>query len=281
MMALDSRAIQIHTDGSCYMQQDRKSGCAAWVVYPDHLSLPREQILDYGCEESTNIRMELMACARGLQWAFENQPWQDVTRLYVVTDLKMLAHNHTRIQYWKQDGWRNSAGEPIANEDLWDAIFKRIIKLGKVGLRVDFVWKEGKKDELGKLVDRAAKDAAQHGGLRKDFGYRPGSYSRSMVPGGATAVRFQAAGQIAVIRPYRKKPYSGREEKVSFHLFDESTQEHGGKFFAYADPALSVELHRGNGYRIRFNSDPKFPQIIEIVETVQLPKPVRKKKTKP
>ena len=93
-------------------------------------------------------------------------------------------------------------------------------------------------------------------------------------------MRFPAAGQTAVIRPYRKKPYRGREEKVSFHRFDESTQEYSGKFFAYADPALSLELHRGNGYRVRFNSDPKFPQMLERIEDVVLPKPIRKKKSK-
>lgn len=84
---LDPRALQIHTDGSCYVEQDRISGCAAFVVFPDHLGLPEFQIVDYGCAESTNIRMELMACAKGLKWAIENEPWQDVARIYIVTDL--------------------------------------------------------------------------------------------------------------------------------------------------------------------------------------------------
>jgi hypothetical protein len=81
-----------------------------------------------------------------------------------------------------------------------------------------------------------------------------------------------------VIRPYKKSPRKNREEKVSFHLFDEDTQTHSGKFYAYASPALSVELHSGNGYRVLFNSDPKFPQILKRIEDVALPKPVRKKK---
>ncbi len=277
---LDPRALQIHPDGSCYMEQSRISGCAAWVVFPDHLGSTELQIVDFGCEESSNNRMELMGCLRGLRWVVENEPWEGVTCVCVVTDSQYLAENHTRAPYWKKVGWRNRAGEPIANEDLWDDILKCIGKLSKVGLRVQFHWQKGKKTPLGKIVDKAAKAAAQRGGLGKDFGYRPGSYSRSLVPGGAAAVRFPAAGQTAVIRPYRKKPYGGREEKVSFHRFDESTQEYSGKFFAYADPALSLELHRGNGYRVRFNSDPKFPQMLERIEDVVLPKPIRKKKSK-
>jgi hypothetical protein len=30
--------------------------------------------------------MELMACAKALDWALQNKPWRDVNRLYVVTD---------------------------------------------------------------------------------------------------------------------------------------------------------------------------------------------------
>jgi hypothetical protein len=65
--------------------------------------------------------------------------------------------------------------------------------------------------------------------------------------------------------------------RLSFNVFDETTRTYSGKFFAYADAALSLELHRGNGYRVRFNSDPKFPQILERIEDVVLPKPVGKK----
>jgi ribonuclease HI len=278
---LDPRALQIHPDGSCYMKQNRISGCAAWVVFPDHLGLPEHQIVDFGCEESSNNRMELMGCAKGLRWVLENEPWEGVTCVCVVTDSQYIAGNHSRAPYWKKNGWRNFSGEPIANEDLWDEILKCIVKLSKVGLRVQFLWQKGKKTPLGKIVDTASKAAAQRGGFHQDFGLRPGSYSRSMVPGGEAAIRFPAAGQIGVIRPYMKKPRPGREEKLSFHLFDESASAYSGKFFAYTDPLLSLELHRGNGYRVRFNSDPKFPQILEIIETVQLPKPVRKKNNHP
>jgi ribonuclease HI len=262
------------------MKQKRISGCAAFVVFPDHLCLPEFQIVDYGCEENTNIRMELMACAKGLDWVLENQPWQGVTRIYVVTDLQFLANNQNNIQYWKRNDWRYASGEPVAHEDLWDAILKQISKLSKLGLRVDFHYKKGKKDAIGKKVDKAAKDAAQRGGFNDDFGFTPGSYARSMVPGGAAAQRFQSSGQTLVIRPYKKNPRKHRDEKVSFNIFDEITQSYTGKYYAYAEPCLSVELHRGNGHRVIFNADPKFPQILEKIGDIQLPKPIRKKKGK-
>jgi ribonuclease HI len=278
---LDPRAIQIHTDGSCYLEQDRISGCAAFVVFPEHLGLPDEQIVDYGCGENTNIRMELMACARGLRWAIEKEPWDGVSRIYIVTDLQFLANNRNNIQYWKKNGWRYSSGEPVSNEDLWDEILRCIVKLSRVNLRVDFEYKKGKKDPMGKQVDAAAKAAAQRGGFDQDYDYRPGSYSRSAVPGGGAAKKFEASGQTLVIRPYRKQPRKRREERVSFSIFDEATQTYVGKFYAYAEPALSLELHRGNGYRVLFNSEPRFPQILKKIEDVALPKPVRKKRSKP
>ena len=66
-MALDPRAIQIYTDGSCYKNPGGESGCAAIAHFPEHLGCPDEQILDFGCGESSNNRMELMACIAGLQ----------------------------------------------------------------------------------------------------------------------------------------------------------------------------------------------------------------------
>ena len=94
------------------------------------------------------------------------------------------------------------------------------------------------------------------------------------------AQRFHASGQTLVIRPYKKNPRKNREEKISFTIFDENTQSYVGKFYAYAASNLSVELHRGNGHKVLFNTNPKFPQILEKVSDVQLPKPVRKKKIK-
>jgi hypothetical protein len=40
-----------------------------------------------------------------------------------------------------------------------------------------------------------------------------------------------------------------------------------------ASPNLAAELHRQHGYRVRFNDNPKYPQILEIIEEVSLPKP--------
>jgi ribonuclease HI len=275
---LDPRAIHIYTDGSCYQNPGGESGCAAIVRFPEAIALPDDQIVDFGCDESSINRMELMACIEALRWCCSNGPWDSVTRVLIVTDSQYVSENILRAQGWKRYGWRNAHGEWKFNSDLWDKLLKLRIKASKVGIRTDFVWHKGKKTELGKKVDQAAKAAAKRGGINTDTGYKPGSVSRSMVAGGV-AERFPASGQFLVIRPYVKKVMHRRDNRISFNVFDEATGTYAHKYYAFADPVLSVELHNGNGHRVQFNADPKFPQILERIEAVELPKAIRKRRS--
>jgi hypothetical protein len=92
-MAFDPRAIHIYTDGSCYKNPGGNAGCAAIVMYPDHLQRPDEQITDFGCAESSNQRMELLACISALKWIRTNRPWHGVTRAIIVTDSRYVHDN--------------------------------------------------------------------------------------------------------------------------------------------------------------------------------------------
>jgi ribonuclease HI len=274
---LDPRAIHIFTDGSCYKNPGGDSGCAAIVHFPEHLDRPDEQIVDFGCDESSINRMELLPCIEALRWVFHNAPWDPFTRVIIVTDSQYVTDNLRRAPYWKKQGWKNLSGETKFNEDLWDRFLKGIAKVAKVGIRVDLVWELGKKAPMTKQIHRAAQSAAKRGGIDEDTGYRPGSVSRSMVKGGV-AERFPATGQILVIRPYVKKSMYRGENRISFNIFDEVTQTYANKYFAFATSLLSAELHKGNGHRARFNDEPKYPQLLERLEGVELPKSKRRKR---
>ena len=155
-MSLDPRAIQIHTDGSCYMEQDRIWGVlrllsTLTISRPARISNRRLWVRrKHQHQNGTN------GMRQGTGMGIGKQPWQDVANLHR-DDLQFLANNRNNIQYWKKNAWRYSSGEPVAHEDLWDAILKHMNKLSKVGLRVDFHYKKGKKDAMGKKVDQAAK----------------------------------------------------------------------------------------------------------------------------
>jgi hypothetical protein len=91
-----------------------------------------------------------------------------------------------------------------------------------------------------------------------------------MVLGAAT--RFPARGQSTVIRPYRKNLLGDGEEKVRFDIFSEGSQTYVESCYAFESTVLAAELHRQHGYRVRFNDNSRYPQIVEIIEEVTLPK---------
>lgn len=267
-MTLDPRAVQIHTDGSAYRNPGHVSGCAVIVRYPDHLSREDEVIVDFGCPRSTNQRMELKPCIEGLRWVRRNLPWDGVTCVLVVTDSEYVRRFISVAPFWKKNGWRNRSGQPVLNSDLWDDLLKA---RAKAGIRVEFVWEAGKTTELGKRVDKLAKAAAKRGGLDRDTGYKPGAFCRSMVKGGV-ALPYPANGQAEIIRPYAKKIALKGEERISFDVFDELTQTYTSKFYAFATSVISYGLHRWHGYRVWFNDNPKYPQIVGCTEEVTVPR---------
>ena len=266
-MPPDPHAIHISTDGSCYKNPGGRSGCAAIVHYPDHLNREDEQIVDFGCEESSNNRMELMACICVLRWIREEGPWTSVTRVQIFTDSQYVKDNLPRARGWKKNDWRNQHREPRENADLWKQL---LAAHAKAGITVHFEWTLGKKTPLLRRVDKAAKAAAIRGGPDADRGYKPGTIARSMVQGAAT--RFVAKGQLTVIRPYRKNIMGGGEEKVRFDVVSEDEQYYIESCYAFTTTDLAVELHRQHGYRVRFNDNSNYPQILEIIEEVVLPK---------
>ena len=265
-MQIDPHAIDIYTDGSCYRNPGGAAGCAAIACYPDELGLAEEQIVDFGCAESSNNRMELLACIRALQWIRQSRPWPGVTRIQVITDSRYVKDNIPRAREWKKNDWRNQSGEPRENWDLWKQFLSAHQKAGIV---VNFEWTAGKKSPTLKRIDKAAKAAAQRGGANIDRGFSPGVVARSMVKGAAS--RFPASGQITAVRVYRKSLMAKGENKVRFDTLTEDLRHYIESRYAYASPQIAADLHRGHTYRVAFNAQPKYPQIIGIVEEVALP----------
>ena len=71
MMVADPHAVQISVDGSCFLNEKRKSGYAGIVVYPDD---PTErEVVFQGFAQSTINRMELAACSAAMDWIKEEE----------------------------------------------------------------------------------------------------------------------------------------------------------------------------------------------------------------
>ena len=282
-MQLDPHAIHVYTDGSCFKNPGGLSGCAADAYFPDHLQRDPEQIVEFGCSESNNSRMELLACIRALEWVRDNRPWPSVTRIQIITDSDYIVSNLHRARRWKQNGWRNADDEPKRNSDLWDQLLKAH---EKAGIKVTFHWIPGKKEERTKRIDKAAKQAAKSVSaktgaskreltkaakrqlLKKDTGFHPGAVSRSKVTG--VTSRYAAKGDVAVIHIFQKdKVHRSEENRIKFDLLDETASEYRTKHYAYSTAQIAFVLHRQHSYRVRFNSNLKYPQIVEVIEEVQ------------
>ena len=58
------------------------------------------------------------------------------------------------------------------------------------------------------------------------------------------------------------------ENKIRFDVFSETSGTFVESCYAYASPAVAADLHRQHIYKVRFNDDPKYPQVVEIIQEV-------------
>lgn len=133
-------------------------------------------------------------------------------------------------------------------------------------MRTDIVWTKGKKSPILKAVDREAKLAGKNP-RKLDFGFRSGKVARSKVSGGSSSM-YEAHGQEATIRVYRSMLIGKSDHKIIFDLFSDAAGLFVQKCFVYAALSIAADLHRQHCYRVKFNDDPRHPQIVALVEEV-------------
>lgn len=270
-MQADPHAVQISIDGSCFPNERRKSGYAGIVVYPDD---PTEhEIVFQGFAESTINRMELSACIAAMKWVKEEGIGQQYSRVQIFSDSQYVVNGQFSAPFWQKAKWRTAVGRPIDNWELWKVFLSA---KSKAGVRIDISKVKNKSTPLLRRVDQLAK-AAGKSHPRVDRGLVIGKIGRAKVKG--TATMFPAANQVLVIRIVGSKTVGPmRENRFVFEVFDDTTSTYISKHFAYTTPVTGAQLHRQRGFRVRMNDNTDYPQILEVLEEVPLPKPQRKKK---
>jgi ribonuclease HI len=269
-MVADPHAVQISVDGSCFPNESRKSGYAGFVVYPGDQT--EREVVFQGFKESTINRMELAACIAAMDWVRDEGIGRLYSRVQIFSDSQYVVDGQVSAQYWQKAKWRNSAGRPVANWELWkDFLSSR----SKAGVRVDICKVRNKSTALLQRVDKLAKTAAKSHS-RIDRGLVVGKIGRAKIKGSATM--FRAACQVLVIRIVGSKTV-GREgeNRFVFEVFDESTSVYLSKHFAYCTPEIGSQMHRQRGFRVRMNDKADYPQILEVIEEVPLPKAEQRK----
>ncbi|SCX75964.1 ribonuclease H family protein [Desulfoluna spongiiphila] len=159
-MMVPDNAVLIHSDGGAI----GNPGVGAYgVVIVD--GDDRTELKD-GYQHTTNNRMELLGCIRGLeQVGAVDRP------IVIVTDSKYVVNavNRGWAIGWKQKGWKKNDGKPALNRDLWE----RLLELTE-DRRVSFQWVKGHAGHpLNERCDALVNEVTRGGAvsLRVDRGY--------------------------------------------------------------------------------------------------------------
>jgi ribonuclease HI len=268
-MSLDPHALKIYIDGSALKNPGGAGGLAAWVEYPMDWNLADEPLFQEGFQETTNNRMELLACIRAFEFV-RDQGRLGVERVQIVTDSKYVHDGFFLAEKWRKNGWRNVDEKPVENQDLW----KRLLSIRtKVVVRTELSWMLGKKSPILKAVDKSAKSAAAQPG-KPDRGFKGGRVAPSKSGLRSSASLVPASGQETIIRIYRHR-IVGRDHKFYFDVFSEESQRFDRKNCAYASAETALDLHTHHVYRVRFNDNRKYPIIENIIEEMPLAWPAQ------
>ena len=215
-----------------------------------------------------------MACIEAMKWVKEEEIGRRYSRVQIFSDSQYVVDGQNFAPYWQKNGWRNAYQRPIQNSDLWKEFLKA---KSKAGIRIDICKVQGKSSPLLKRVDKLAK-AAAHSHPKIDRGLIVGKIGRAQIKGAASM--YPAANQEIVIRIVGSK-IAGKtpENRFVFEVFDENNSNYISKHFANCTPVIGAQLHRQRGFRVRMNDNSQYPQILEVIEEVSLPKIDRKKKS--
>jgi ribonuclease HI len=264
-MSHDPHALKIYIDGSALRNPGGAGGLAARIEFPIDWNKPDEPLFQEGFQETTNNRMELLACIRAFEYMREQGRQLRVERVQIVTDSKYVHDCFFLADKWRKNGWRNFDGKPVENRDLW----KRLLSVrAKMTVRTELKWMLGKKSPILKSVDKAAKVAASQP-WETDRGFKGGKVGRSKGGSKRAAPLFPARGQEAVIRIYRSR-LVGSDHKIYFEVWDIQSVGIVEKASAFASAEIAVDLHRHHSYRVLFNANPKYPIIERIIEEVEV-----------
>jgi ribonuclease HI len=148
----DPPAGVVYTDGSCLGNPGR--GGWAWAV-PDG---PYASGAD---PRATNQRMEIRAVLEALTTL--GQLWPPGRPIEVVSDSTYVVNCFHQRWWagWYRREWRNAAGKPVANRDLWEPLLEQALDPAR---SVSFRWVRGHSgDHWNEVVDQLAVTAAATG----------------------------------------------------------------------------------------------------------------------
>lgn len=112
-------SVAMFCDGSCLGNPGPGGWAALLVVTRDGAKL--EKLVTGNVKHTTNNRMELSAAIEGLKTL--KRP----CKVHIVTDSNYVIKGMKEWRHgWVKKGWKNSAGKPVENRDLWEQLIAAV-----------------------------------------------------------------------------------------------------------------------------------------------------------
>lgn len=110
--------LRLYTDGAARQIGNSGRGFGAWAFYA-----VRDQNYFYyaseGYPDTTNQRQELLGIINACEWALKNRTKNELVEIYSDSAYVINCINQRWYEKWKKNGWTNSSGKEVANQDLW------------------------------------------------------------------------------------------------------------------------------------------------------------------
>ena len=124
--------VVAYTDGAC----SGNPGAGGWAAILTYKG--KEKIITGGEKDTTNNRMELMGAIGALESVNGK-----VKKVKLVSDSAYVVNcfNQGWMDKWLKNNWKNSSGDPVLNQDLWQRLLK-----AKEKFDVEFIKVKGHAD---------------------------------------------------------------------------------------------------------------------------------------
>lgn len=106
--------VEIYTDGAC----SGNPGPGGWAAIL--VARGVEKVISGSVISTTNNRMELTAAIEALKCLKKHC----AVRLYSDSSYLVSAFTQGWLENWNRKNWRNSAGDPVSNPDLWQELLQ-------------------------------------------------------------------------------------------------------------------------------------------------------------
>lgn len=154
----------IYTDGST-LGNGKNNSYGGWALYCVETSYSESNYENDG--NATNNREELLAILAAIKYALNIYKNEISAKFIIHTDSQYSIDCITKWAHnWKNNGWRNTNGEIVANKELIQEAFSLLVFKSDI---ISFVKVKGHDgDKYNELVDKKAVSMSQLGKSLKE-----------------------------------------------------------------------------------------------------------------